>query len=160
MSREAPAVLVAVSGSTASQRACQTAAELSSTFDAQLTVLHVIPPLRYRVGRLAPTLPVVELLDDPLSSSVLSEARRLAWMRGANPAAILVAGEPEHVIVSIATDLNVDLLLIGTTPRVLAHSLARRRRRWIEAHAPCPVLAVTATRPEPPKRGLAPILAQ
>jgi nucleotide-binding universal stress UspA family protein len=151
---------VAVSDSPASRRACETAAELASTFDVRLTMLHVVPPLRYRVGRLAPTVPVVERLDDPLRNRVLSQARQLAWTHGANPSTLLVAGEAEHVIVSIATDLEADLLLIGTTPRVLSRSLAGRRRRWIEAHAPCPVLPVAAARPRPPRHGLVAILAR
>ena len=68
MSRQAPELIVAVSGSVASRRATTVAADLANTFDARLTVLHVVPPLRYRVGRLAPTLPITQRLDDPLST--------------------------------------------------------------------------------------------
>lgn len=62
MTRHTPQVLVAVSGSAASRRATVVAADLANTFDAQLVILHVTPPVEYRVGRLAPTLPITQRL--------------------------------------------------------------------------------------------------
>src|ERR1700733_1425822 len=117
MTRQAPRLLLAASGSQASRHAAAVAAELASTFDAQLVILHVVAPVEYRVSRLAPTLPINRQLDDPLTSPVLLEARRVAWARGTNPKTILTAGEPARVIVSLARDLGVDLLVIGSTPR-------------------------------------------
>ncbi|MBV9193649.1 MAG: universal stress protein, partial [Solirubrobacterales bacterium] len=52
-----PRILLAASGSAASRRAAVIAADLARTFNAQLTILHVVAPVEYRVGRLAPTLP-------------------------------------------------------------------------------------------------------
>jgi hypothetical protein len=89
---QTPRVLVAASGSLASRQATAVAANLASTCEAQLVILNVTPPVEYRVGRLAPTLPITRQLDDPLSNPVLLEARRLAWTRGTSARTILVAG--------------------------------------------------------------------
>jgi nucleotide-binding universal stress UspA family protein len=157
VSRRAPQLLVAVSASDASRRATAVAAELAGTFNARLTILHVVPPLRYRVGRLAPTLPIPQRLDDPLSSPVLLDARRIAWTRGVNPRTILVAGEPDQAIIAVAGELGADLLIVGTKSRLLPGGPAARRRRWLHAHAPCPVLPITCDPPTPPRAALDPI---
>ena len=94
MTPQTPRVLVATSGSIASRQATAVASNLASTFEAQLVILHVVVPVEYRVGRLAPTMPITRCLDDPLAHPVLLEARRVAWRRGANPKTILVAGDP------------------------------------------------------------------
>ena len=149
---------MAVSGSHASCRAVAVAADLANKFDARLTALHVVPPIRYRIGRLAPTLPITQRLDDPLGNPVLVDARRIAWGRGVSPRPILVAGDPARVIVTVTGDLSADLLVIGTTPRLLSAHLNAARRRWVHAHAPCPVLPVTAKPSAPPRCALDPIL--
>ena len=158
MSRQAPELMAAVSGSDASRRATEVAADLANTFDARLTILHVVPPLRYRVGRLAPTLPITQRLNDPLSNPVLLDARQIAWARGVNPRTILIAGDPGHVIVVVASDLGAVLLVIGTKPRLLPGRLAARRGPWVHAHAPCPVLTVSSAPPKPARPALEPIL--
>ena len=158
MSREAPELLVAVSGSDASRRAAAVAADLANTFDARLAILHVVPPLEYRIGRLAPTLPITQRLDDPLGSPVLLDARQIAWAGGVSASTILIAGDPGRVILTLAGDLEADLLVIGAKPRLVPGGLVARRRRWLRAHAPCPVLEVTADPPTPPRHALDPIL--
>jgi nucleotide-binding universal stress UspA family protein len=147
-------VLLAASGSEASRQAAAVAADLASTFNAALTILHVVPPVEYRVGRLAPTVPITRQLDDPLTSQVLLDARRLAWARGASAQTLLVAGDPARVIVAVAGDLGADLLVIGNSPRRLPSALAAKTRRWVHTHAPCPVLPVTA---DPPARARPPV---
>jgi nucleotide-binding universal stress UspA family protein len=94
MTAQTPRVLLAASGSQASRQATTVAADLASTFEAQLVILHVVGPVEYRVSRLAPTLPISRQLDDPLTSPVLLDARRVAWARGASARTILVAGDP------------------------------------------------------------------
>jgi universal stress protein A len=158
MTPQTPRVLLAASGSVASRQATAVAADLASTFDAKLTILHVVPPVEYRVGRLAPTLPITRQLDDPLTSSVLLDARRIAWARGASAKTILVAGDPARVIVAVAGDLGADLLVIGSRPRPLPTTLVAKTRRWVQAHAPCPVLPVTTDRPASARPAVEPVL--
>lgn len=147
MTPQTPRVLVAVSGSVAFRQATAVAANLASTFEAQLMILHVAAPVEYRVGRLAPTLPITQRFDDPLANPVLLEARRLAWARGANAKAILVAGDPAPAIVAIARELGAALLVIGRTRRLIPSALAAKTRVWVTAGASCPVLPITADQP-------------
>jgi nucleotide-binding universal stress UspA family protein len=158
MTPQNPRVLLAASGSEASRHATAVAADLASTFDAQLMILHVVAPVEYRVGRLAPTLPITRQLDDPLTSPVLLDARRVAWAHGASARTILVAGDPARVIVGVASDLGADLLVIGRKPRLLPTALAAKTRCWVNTHAPCPVLAITADRPAPTRPAVEPVL--
>jgi nucleotide-binding universal stress UspA family protein len=156
MTRQTPRLLLAASGSQASRHATAVAGELASTFDAQLVILDVVAPVEYRVGRLAPTLPITRRLEDPLTSPVLLEARRVAWARGTSAKTILVAGDPARVIVAVARDLGADLLVIGSTPRVMPSALAAKTRRWLHNQAPCPVLPVTSDRPALAQPGIEP----
>lgn len=158
MTQQTPRVLLATSGSEASRHATGVAADLASTFNAQLVVLHVVPPTEYRVGRLAPTLPVTRQLDDPLSSPVLQEARRIAWLRGASPRTILVAGDTAPVIVAVADELGADLLVIGSTPRLTPNLFTARTRIFVSTRAPCPVLPVTSGKPTSARPATKPVL--
>jgi hypothetical protein len=62
------------------------------------------------------------------------------------------------VIVTVAGGLRADLLVIGTNPRRLPGRLAARLGPWVHAHAPCPVLAVSASLPRSASPTLDPIL--
>ena len=159
MTRQTPRLLLATSGSAASRHATAIAADLASTFDAELTILHVIAPSAYRLARLGPILPISTRLDDPLSNVVLRDARRVAWTRGANPKPMLIAGDAARVIVAVAVDLGVDLLVIGSQRRLAPAALVAKTRSWVHAHASCPVLPITADRPALSGRGREPILA-
>ncbi len=48
MTPQTPRVLAAASGSVASRQATAVAANLASTFEAQLVILRVVPPVEYR----------------------------------------------------------------------------------------------------------------
>jgi nucleotide-binding universal stress UspA family protein len=158
MTAHAPRILLAASGSEASRHATTVAADLANSFEAKLTILHVVPPINYRVGRLAPTLPITEPLDDPLTSPVLLDARRVAWARGTGAKTILIAGDPGRVIVAVAADLGADLLVIGSKPRLVPTALAAQTRRWIHARATCPVVQVTVDRPVSARPAIEPVL--
>ena len=156
--RQTPRVLVAASGSLASRQATAVAANLASTFEAQLVILHVVAPVEYRVGRLAPTVPITRRLDDPLANPVLLQARRVAWHRGANTRTILVAGDPAPVIVAVARDLGAALLVIGSTPRLRPRAVVAKTRLWVSSRAPCPVLPVTADQSSATRPATEPVL--
>jgi nucleotide-binding universal stress UspA family protein len=141
---QTPRVLVAASGSLAPRQATAVAANLASTFEAQLVIVHVVAPVEYRAGRLAPTLPITRQLEDPLANPVLLQARRVAWAHGANTTTTLVAGDSGPVIVAVALELGADLLVIGATPRLLPRALTAKTRLLVSTRAPCPVLPVTA----------------
>ena len=106
MTPKNPRLLLAASGSLASRHATSIASDLASTFEAKLTILHVVPATEYRVGRLAPTLPITRQLRHPLTNHVLQDARRVAWARGASVTTMFVAGDAARLIVAIAADLG------------------------------------------------------
>lgn len=131
-------VVVAVSGSRASRAATVVAAELARAWGGRLRVVHVVPAVHYRVGRLAPMRAVPRRLVDPFDSPVLASARELAWRHGVAATLELLAGEPAHMIVTAATRADADVLVIGAVTRSTRPS-ARRfagrglgSRRWIE----------------------------
>jgi nucleotide-binding universal stress UspA family protein len=144
MTLSRPRIVVATSGSGASRNATETAARLASAFEAELTIVHVAPAVEYRVGRLASTLPIARQLDDPYASLVLLDARRLALAKGATARPVLIAGEAPQAVVAVAGRLVADLLVLGARRRRWPTSARAATRRWIEAHAPCPVLVVPA----------------
>lgn len=133
-------VLVAATGSRAASEAIAFAAELASGAQGVLRIVHVVAPVEYRVGRLAPMRPVSRKLMDPFDSPVLAGARELAWRRGVAATLALVAGEPARAIVATAVQAQADVLVIGAGSH--RRSLGRRpsTTRWVEAHATCPVL--------------------
>jgi nucleotide-binding universal stress UspA family protein len=122
-------------------------AELASSFDAELTILHVTPANEYRSTRLGPILPINRQLDDPLINDALLSARQIAWTHGVSPKTVLIAGEAARAIVAVAADLDADLVVIGSRRRLAPAALTARTRTWVHAHAHCPVLVVAADRP-------------
>src|SRR5579875_3691179 len=87
-----PRVLLAASGSAASQRAIVVGAAIVAEHGGQLIVVHVRPAVLMRVTRLGPTVASPCWLDDPFSDGVLLAARRLAWENGVLPRVGLLAG--------------------------------------------------------------------
>lgn len=135
-------IVLATSGSAASIDATVFAAQLASALTATLRIVHVVSPVEYRVGRMAPMRAVPRRLPDPFESPILRHARALAWQHGAAATLQLVAGDPPQAIIESASNALADLLVIG------AHHGSRWRaaptRRWIQAHPPCRVLTTAA----------------
>jgi nucleotide-binding universal stress UspA family protein len=141
-------VMVAASGSRASQDATVVAADLARAWGAALRVVHVVAPVQYTVGRLAPMRAVPRRLVDPFDSLVLAKARELAWRRGVAATLELLAGDPAEMITAAATRGHADVLVLGARNARRARRRTAPRRRWIEAHAPCPTFT-PRTAPEP-----------
>jgi len=134
-------IVLATSGSRASIEATVFAAQLAAALTASLRIVHVVPPIEYRVGAFAPMRAVPRRLTDPFENQVLCEARELAWRHGAAATLQLVAGNPPEAIVAAAAEARADLLVLGARRR--ARQRAAPTRRWIEAHAPCRILTTS-----------------
>lgn len=154
-----PRILHATSGSLAARAATVVAAELAAGFEAQLIIVHVIVAENYRVGRMAPTLPITRRLDDAYTDPVLLDARRVAWARGVSTELALIAGDAPAAIVALAHELAPQLIVIGSQ-RTRIPRLGATTRRWVQSQAPCPVLAVTPNRPPQARRAPEPALAR
>lgn len=120
------------------------AAEMAAAVNASLRIVHVVPPIEYRVGRLAPMRAVERKLDNPFESCVLRSARELAWRHGVAASVQLLAGAPPQAIVAGAARAAADVLLIGAANPDRASWHRARTREWIHAHAPCQVLTPSA----------------
>jgi nucleotide-binding universal stress UspA family protein len=140
-------ILNATSGSAASANATAAAAIIATDRDAELIVVHVRAPEVMRVGRLAPTIVHQQRLDDPHGNGVLSTARQVAWAHGAFARLILLTGDPGPAIVRLASELDVELLVIGATPSRAPAAIAGRTRYRIQRDSPCPVRAVVLAEP-------------
>lgn len=142
-------ILLATSGTPAARNATVVAAQLAKRLGAQLTIVHVVPPIEYRVGRLTPTLTITGRLADPKRNRVLSDALLIAASSGIAAHTALFAGSPSEAIVALAQQLGANLLVVGARPRRgLARPTGRIERR-VQALAPCPVLAVPLDDPRP-----------
>lgn len=133
-------VMVATSGSRSSEEATIYAAELAASVNALLRIVHVLPAVEYRVGRLAPMRAVARRAHDPFASHVLCHARELAWRHGSGATLQLLAGDTARTIVQVATDARADLLVLSTLRTRRWPGRASLVRRWIEQHAPCHVV--------------------
>jgi nucleotide-binding universal stress UspA family protein len=133
-------VMVAASGSRASQDATMLAADLARAWGAALRIVHVATPVDYKVGRLAPMRAIPRRLVDPFDSPVLASARELVWRRGVSATVELLAGNPAEMITTAATRAHADVLVLGARRAGRARHRTAPTRRWIEAHATCPTL--------------------
>jgi nucleotide-binding universal stress UspA family protein len=126
-------VLLATDGSAAARVATRVAARIAAGQDAELILVHVTAPTEHRVGRMAPAMPLTRRLEDPLASSVLADARALAFdaRRVCRSDAILAWGRGAQP----------ELVVLGGRARP-AFARGRTVRR-VQARAACPVLAVT-----------------
>jgi nucleotide-binding universal stress UspA family protein len=111
-------IVLATSGSRASVEATVFAAELAGALAATLRIVHVVPPIEYRVGRLAPMRSIPRRVSDPF--------------------------DPPEAIIAAATDAQADLLVIGA--RGSWRFRAAPTQRWVQAHAPCQVLTASVAR--------------
>jgi nucleotide-binding universal stress UspA family protein len=136
-----PRVLLATDGSVAAGLATRVAARIASGQDAELILVHVTAPTEHRVGRMAPAMPLTRRLHDPLGSSVLADARTLAFEEGARCVPVLLSGDPADAILAWARGAQPALVVLGgrARPTVARGGTVRR----VQARAACPVLAVT-----------------
>jgi nucleotide-binding universal stress UspA family protein len=138
-------ILCPVDFSESSTRALAHAAALARWYEAQLTVLHVVPtfdPVQFRGEYGVP----VEFVNPVTREEVLHEMRQLLERAGVSPEARLSAeaGDASATIVDQALMTKADLIVIGTHgrrgfKRLLLGSVAET----VLHEAPCPVLTVS-----------------
>jgi nucleotide-binding universal stress UspA family protein len=139
-----PHVLIAVDDTPASRRTLANGLADAAVHGADVTVLHVAPPRRWRAARLGPVHAVPVRLRDPLESPVLRDARRLAFDHGICPRLELVAADDAGTaIVGTARRLHAGTIVVGAhRPDGLAAPLGVCQ--GVLRHAPVPVVVVPA----------------
>jgi len=116
-------ILVPIDFTEVSAHALDWAIELAASVGASVTVLHsyAIPVVGYPDGALIPTPQVVTGLAEAAQKAL--ETAVAGHRRGSVPLeTVLREGEAWEVIVSVADDLDADLIVVGTHGR---HGLAR-----------------------------------
>jgi nucleotide-binding universal stress UspA family protein len=135
--------------STPSEYAFQVACSLARDHNAQLIVLHAVPPATADYGGLAP-------YETPAGyrRQLWDEVRRLTglepYIRELNIKSELVDGDPVRVILSRAGELGCDLIVMGTHGRRgLSRLLMGSVAEGVLRRAPCPVLTVKGPPAQP-----------
>jgi nucleotide-binding universal stress UspA family protein len=139
-------VLIALDGSTLSDRAVAMAGQLLSGKEAEVTLLHVIPRhLTY--GKGGPVVAECCDLDEEESSS-MALLDMGEQQLGDDCASVAIAkeveiGDPSECILAEAARLDTDLIILGSrglnaAQRFLLGSVSSR----VSLHARCPVLVV------------------
>jgi nucleotide-binding universal stress UspA family protein len=139
-----PHVLIAVDETDGGRRTLASGLAHAAAQGADVTVLHVVAPRRWRTARFGPVRALPTLLCDPLESAVLRDARRLAFAHGIRPRLELVAaGDVDDVILGVARRVRADTIVVGASrPDGLAAPLGVCQ--GVLRRAPVPVVVVPA----------------
>jgi len=132
-------VLFATDFSDASRLAGQTAAEVARHFGARLHVLHVVPPV-----------------TDPTAAPASLRAAAAELEKGLSIVTAIASGRVARQIVDYARRNSIDLIVVGTHGRTgVSHALLGSVAEAVTRRAPCRVLTVPATLPEPARAPIA-----
>ena len=142
--RAAPHMLIAVDDTPAARRTLASGLADAAVHGADVTVLHVAPPRRWRTARFGPVRAVPMRVRDPLASPVLRDARRIAFDHGICPRLeLLAADDAGAAILGTARRLHAGTIVVGATrqdglaaPLGVCQGVVRR--------APVPVVVVPA----------------
>jgi nucleotide-binding universal stress UspA family protein len=140
----APSMLIAVDETASGRRTLASGLAHAAARGADVTVLHVVAPRRWRTARFGPVRAVPTRLCDPLESPVLRDARRLAFDHGICPRLELVAADDvDAVILGVARRIGADTIVVGASrPDGLAAPLGVCQ--GVLRRAPVPVVVVPA----------------
>jgi nucleotide-binding universal stress UspA family protein len=139
-----PRVLIAVDETPAGRRTLVSGLVQAAARGADVTVLHVAAPRRWRTARFGPVRAVPLRLRDPLESAVLRDARRLAFDHGLCPRLELIADDDvDGVILGVARRIGAETIVVGASrPDGLAAPLGVCQ--GVLRRAPVPVVVVPA----------------
>jgi nucleotide-binding universal stress UspA family protein len=110
----APQFLIAVEDTAGGRHTLRSGLAQAAAQDADVTVLHVVAPRQWRVGRFGPPRAIALRIRDPLESAMLREARRVAFDYGICPRLELVAADdPRGVILDMARRVGAATIVLG-----------------------------------------------
>lgn len=133
-------ILIATDGSGSSRHAVELGVELAAAEDAEVTFLHVVPPVEFRAGRMS--LPAVPRRLSTTDDGALEGAAAAAGAHGVRFHLELIAGEIGETIVACGDAFDVDLIVVGERAR--RHWLSVNVPRWVARHATRAVLVARA----------------
>ncbi|HWI57163.1 MAG TPA: universal stress protein [Bacillota bacterium] len=133
-------ILVPVDFSDCAKKALQYAICFAKQFEAELTLLHVVPS-NPPLSEMGP-VDIVSVEDlkrdlEALQASIKNEVRSRAVLR------VQRAGEPHLEIIRVAKELDIDLIILSTHGRTgLARMFLGSTTEKVVRYAACPVLVV------------------
>jgi nucleotide-binding universal stress UspA family protein len=134
-----PSVLIAVDETRGGRRTLASGLVHAAARGADVTVLHVVAPRRWRTARFGPIRAVPMHVRDPLESPVLRDARRLAFEHGVRPR----LDDVDAAILSVARRIGAETIVVGASrPDGLAAPLGVCQ--GVLRRAPVPVVVVPA----------------
>jgi nucleotide-binding universal stress UspA family protein len=139
-----PRVLIAVDETPSGRRTLASGLVQAAARRADVTVLHVTAPRRWRTARFGPIRAVPLRLRDPLDSAVLRDARRLALEHGVEPRLELIATDDvDGAILGVARRIGAETIVVGASrPDGIAAPLGVCQ--GVLRPAPVPVVVVPA----------------
>lgn len=129
-------ILVATGGGQSSRHAVALGIELAAAEDAEMTFVHVVPPVDFHGGRTS--MPAVTRLFGTVGYEALDEAAFSAGERGVRFHKELIAGDVGDSIVAFADAIDADLIVVGERPR--RPRLKITVSRWVARNSTRPVL--------------------
>lgn len=139
-------ILVAVEADEEARRLLARATELAQQFGAELSVLNVVEPVPLNINGDLGVLPM------DLTSEIIEQSQQ--WLTpicaafAIEPARLRIKmGSITHTILQVATELGVDLILIGHHRQRGLAALFSHTDQGVVSKATCDVLAVALTTP-------------
>ena len=133
-------ILIATDGGESSQQAVELGVELAAAEGAEVTFLHVQPPVDYLAGRMSmgPAPRRLQSAGDP----ALDDAALIADRHGVRFERDVIAGHVAETIVDLADAVDADLVVVGERPR--RRRLGTTIARWVAGNSNRPVLVARA----------------
>ncbi len=140
-------VLCAVEPNDEARDVTRIAAHIAQQHGAELTLMHVVPPMwqPYADLNFTPVIEAQVALEEDLLSSTTESMHKLAESVGVKPANILVTkGDPVHTIAAQAADLDDVLIVMGVHNRAGLKRLLGSTAHGVLNNTECPILLVHA----------------
>ena len=140
---EVKRILVPTDFSPGAEAGLTWATRLADCFNAQIVLLHVVDVRLAALAGLPPDMAAMPAVDELVQSAraEADEQMKSVAARFPRATALVKEGSPRTVILDVATDLDVDLIVIGTHGRTgLAHVFFGSVAEHVVRHSRIPVL--------------------
>lgn len=144
-------ILIAVEDSKYSEKAVKYGYHLAQAFNAQVALVHVIdPPTDNSYGAVDPIMgvnpmyiPELNEVQEEASAALLNRLTELQPPLLENITKISRMGQPRQEIITVATEWQADLIVLGTHGRTgFDHFISGSVSEGVARHAICPVVIV------------------
>ena len=137
-------ILVPVDFSVHSIKALETALSLAQTFDADITLVHIVEQIIYPGDWMYPPIAMTDFASEQ-REQISAKLKALAKDSNARTHEVVRLGRAWQEVVEVAKERKADLIVLATHGYTgLRHVLLGSVAEKILRHAPCPVLSIRA----------------